>query len=184
MKNELAVPNDSCLLLQVSQRRKSSVHLSPLPTNDTENDSFRPLIGYSADQSSILPADHRDAALERLVGQPSAQSSSIGQLPGLAASSSGVHSDWDSTLNRMMGQFSQQSASHWLNQHQLGHSGQEHRGTWLDDVPEESLMVALVGELDESAAHISGSSGGKSRSVHSEHNKLLTPFIFKVNAQT
>lgn len=104
--------------------------------------------------------------MERLVGQPSAHSSSIGQLPGLAASSSGVHSDWDSTLSRMMGQFSQQlSTAHWLsggqNQRHPGHSAQEPRSTWLDDVPEESMMVALVGELDESTGRISGSSGEK-----------------------
>lgn len=169
VEDQLAAPHDSCFHQQVSQRRESSVHLSPLSGVDasraegTEHESFRPLIGYAADQSSFLPADHRDAAMERLVGQPSAHSSSIGQLPGLAASSSVVHSDWDSTLSRMMGQFSQQSAAHWLSggQHHLGHSAQEPRSTWLDDVPEESLMVALVGELDESAGHISGSSGEK-----------------------
>lgn len=162
---------DLCFHQQVSQHRESSVDLSPLSGVDTSraegtmHDSFRPLVGYAADQSSFLPADHRDAAMERLVGQPSAHSSSIGQLPGLAASSSGVHSDWDSTLSRMMGQFSLQSAAHWpsggQNQHHPGHSTQEPRSTWLDDVPEESLMVALVGELDESTGHISGSSGEK-----------------------
>ncbi|XP_075892081.1 centrosomal protein 295 isoform X3 [Nelusetta ayraudi] len=162
---------ESCL--QVSQRRESSGHLEALSGNDASraeghgHDSFRPLIGYAADQSSFLPADHRDAAMEQLVGQPSAHSSSIGQLPGLAGPSSGVHSDWDSTLSRMMGQLSQQSAAHWLsggqNQHHPGHPAQEPRSTWLEEVPEESLMVALVGELDESAGHISGSSGERTR---------------------
>lgn len=153
----------------MSQRRESSVHRGALSRDEPcgaeghERDSFRPLIGYAADQSSLLPADHRDAAMEQLLGQPSAHSSSIGLLPGLP----GRASDWDSTLSRMMGQLSQQSAAHWQDQEQeqrhhlghLGHSAQEPRSTWLDDVPEESLMVALVGELDESAGHVSGSSG-------------------------
>lgn len=153
---------------QASQRGQSSVHLEALPRDDAsqaeghEHDSFRPLIGYATDQSSFLPADHRDAAMEQLVGQPSAHSSSIGQLPGLAGPSSSVHSDWDSTLSRMMGQLSQQSAAHWLSGGQnQRHPAQEPRSTWLEDVLEESLMVALVGELDESAGHISGSSGEK-----------------------
>lgn len=159
--------------LQASRRRESSGHLEALSRDDAsraqghEHDSFRPLIGYAADQSSFLPADHRDAAMEQLLGQPSAHSSSIGQLPGLAGPSGAVHSDWDSTLSRMMGQLSQQSAAGWLsggqNQRHPGHPAQEPRSTWLEEVLEESLMVALVGELDESAGHVSGSSGERTR---------------------
>ncbi|XP_037631417.1 centrosomal protein of 295 kDa isoform X2 [Sebastes umbrosus] len=129
-------------------------------------DSFRPLIGQHTDQSSCLAAEQRDSTMERLVGQPSAHSSMIGQLPGPAVSVSFDQGGWDSTLSRMIGRLSHQSSSHWLSGGQDFYAGQlmgqvpsDQSATWLDGGPEESRMRPLVGELDESAGQHSGSSG-------------------------
>lgn len=130
-------------------------------------DSFRPLIGQLTDQSSCLAADHRDSALERLVGQPSAHSSVIGQLPGVPVPPVSLdQGGWDSTLSRMIGRLSHQSSSHWLSGGQDFYAGQligqmvsERSTSWFDGEPEESRMRPLVGELDESAGQHSGSSG-------------------------
>lgn len=152
------------------QERDSSVnpileHFSgedPSMVEGQEQDSFRPLIGQLADQSSCLAADHR----EQLVCQPWAHSSMIGQLPGLPVSLSLDQGGWDSTLNRMIGRLSHQSSSHWLSGGQDFYAGQlmgqmpsEQSTTWLDEGPDESRMRPLVGELDESAGQHSGSSG-------------------------
>lgn len=138
----------------------------PSPAEGPEQDSFRPLIGQLTDQSSCLAADHRDSAMERLVGQPSAHSSMIGQLPGPPVSVSLDQGGWDSTLSRMIGRLSHPSSSHWLSGGQDFYAGQlmgqmpsELSTTWLDEGPEESRMRPLVGELDESAGQHSGSSG-------------------------
>lgn len=132
-------------------------------------DSFRPLIGQLTDQSSCLAADHRDSAMERLVGQPSAHSSVIGQLPGVPVPPVSLdQGGWDSTLSRMIGRLSHQSSSHWLSGGQDFYAGQlmgqmvsERSTSWFDGEPEESRMRPLVGELDESAGQHSGSSGKK-----------------------
>ncbi|XP_073340063.1 uncharacterized protein cep295 isoform X3 [Pagrus major] len=134
-------------------------------------DSFRPLIGQLTDQSSCLAADHRDSAMEQLVGQPSAHSSVIGQLPGVPVPSVSLdQGGWDSTLSRMIGRLSHQSGSHWLSGGQDFYAGQlmgqmvsERSASWLDGEPEESRMRPLVGELDESAGQHSGSSGDRTR---------------------
>nr|XP_046245960.1 centrosomal protein of 295 kDa [Scatophagus argus] len=135
-----------------------------------EQDSFRPLIGQLTEQSSCLAADHRDSALERLVGQPSAHSSVIGQLPGLPLWASLDQGGWDSTLSRMIGRLTHQSSSHWLSGGQDFYAGQlmgqmvsEQSTTWLDEGREESRMRPLVGELDESAGQHTGSSGEGTR---------------------
>ncbi|XP_034722491.1 uncharacterized protein LOC117941633 [Etheostoma cragini] len=142
--------------------------LEHLPGEDTsmgvdqEQDSFRPLIGQLADQSSCLAGDQRVSAMERLVGHPSAHSSMIGQLTtGRPVSTSFDQGGWDSTLSRMIGRLSHHSSSHWLSGGQDFHGGQlmgqmplEQSTTWLD----ESRMRPLVGELDESAAQHSGGS--------------------------
>ncbi|TKS80614.1 Centrosomal protein of 295 kDa [Collichthys lucidus] len=124
----------------------------------TEQDSFRPLIGRLADQSSCLAVDDRDSTMEQLVCQPAAHSSMIGQLPvGLD------QGGWDSTLSRMIGRLSHQSSPHWLSGGHDFYAGQmmsEQSATWLD---EESRMRPLVGELDESTGHHSGSSGERTR---------------------
>ncbi|XP_031719464.1 uncharacterized protein cep295 isoform X2 [Anarrhichthys ocellatus] len=137
----------------------------PSLAEDQEQDSFRPLIGQLADQSSCLAADQRDSAMEQLVGQPSAHSSMIGQLPGPPVSVSFDHGGWDSTLSRMIGRLSHQSSSHWLSGGQdfyadqlTGRMALEQSTTWLDGGPEESRMRPLVVELDESAGQHSGSS--------------------------
>ncbi|XP_034556597.1 centrosomal protein of 295 kDa isoform X2 [Notolabrus celidotus] len=136
------------------------------PSLAEEQDSFRPLIGQLADQSSCLTADHRDSTMEQLVGQPSAQSSMIAQPPVLSVSLD--QGGWDSTLMRMIGRLSFQSSSHWLSGGQDFYAGQliggitpEQSTTWLDGGLEESRMRPLVGELDESAGQHSGSSGEK-----------------------
>ncbi|XP_045929282.1 centrosomal protein of 295 kDa isoform X2 [Micropterus dolomieu] len=137
----------------------------PSLAEDQEQDSFRPLIGQLMDQSSCLAADHRDSAMEQLVGHPSAQSSMIGQQPGPPVSVSLDQGGWDSTLSRMIGRLSHQSSSHWLSGGQDFYAGQligqmasEQSTTWLDGSREESRMRPLVGELDESAGQHSGSS--------------------------
>ncbi|XP_036977228.1 centrosomal protein of 295 kDa isoform X3 [Acanthopagrus latus] len=134
-------------------------------------DSFRPLIGQLTDQSSCLAADHRDSAMERLVGQPSAHSSVIGQLPGVPVPPVSLdQGGWDSTLSWMIGRLSHQSSSHWLSGGQDFYAGQlmeqmvsERSTSWLDGEPEESRMRPLVGQLDESAGQHSGSSGDRTR---------------------
>ncbi|KAM7398864.1 hypothetical protein PAMP_018173 [Pampus punctatissimus] len=133
-------------------------------------ESFRPLIGQPADQSSYLAADQRESAMEQLVGQPSAHSSMIGQLPGPPASVSMDQGRWDSTLSRMIGRLSHQSSSNWLSGGQDFYVGQliaqmevEQSTTWLDEGPEESWMRPLVGELDETAGQQSVSSGDRTR---------------------
>lgn len=133
--------------------------VNPILEHYSAEDSFRPLIGRLTDQSSCLAADHRDPSLEHLVGQPSAHSSMIGHVPGRLDLSG-----WDSTLSRMIGRLSHQSGSHWLSGGQDFYAGQltgqmvsETSNTWLDAAAED--MRPLVGELDESAAQHSGSSG-------------------------
>lgn len=96
-----------------------------------EQDSFRPLIGQLADESS---------AMERLLGRPSAHSSLIAQ----AASESLDQRGWDSTLSRMIGRLSHQPGSDWLVE-----------PSWLCE--EGSQMRVLVGEPDD--AQLSRSSG-------------------------
>ncbi|KAM9317908.1 uncharacterized protein cep295 isoform 2-T2 [Pholidichthys leucotaenia] len=127
---------------------------------DPDHNSFQPLIGQPADQSSCLSVDHRDSALEQLVGHPSAHSSMIGHPPGL----------WDSMLGRMIGQLFHQSSSHWLSSGQDFYAGQlmsqmapEPSSTWLDEIPDQSRMRPLVGELDESAGQHGRSSGERIR---------------------
>ncbi|KAM8905077.1 uncharacterized protein cep295 isoform 2-T2 [Spinachia spinachia] len=78
-----------------------------------EQDSFRPLIGQLADQSSCLASEQRDSAMQNLVGLPSAHSSMICQLPGLSGSLSFDQGRWDSTLSRMISRLSHQPSSHW-----------------------------------------------------------------------
>ncbi|KAG7234903.1 hypothetical protein INR49_003640 [Caranx melampygus] len=140
----------------------SGGHLSQ--AEDPEQDSFRPLIGHLADQSSCLAADQRGLAMEHLVGQPSAHSSMIGHIPGLPVAVSLDQGGWDSTLSRMIGQLSHQSSFNWLSGGQdfyadqlMGQLVQEPSTTWLDEGQEESLMRPLVGELDNDQH--SGSSG-------------------------
>ncbi|XP_069389921.1 centrosomal protein of 295 kDa isoform X2 [Paralichthys olivaceus] len=111
-------------------------------------DSFRPLVGELAEQSSCLAADQRDSAMEQLVGQPSAHSSMIGQLP-VSVGQGG----WDSTLSRMIGRLSYRSSSNcqsgWQDASQLmGQMVPEQSTTWLEEVQEESQMRPLAGEPD------------------------------------
>ncbi|XP_044209509.1 centrosomal protein of 295 kDa [Thunnus albacares] len=129
-------------------------------------DSFRPLIGRPADQSSCLAADPRESTMEQLISQPSAHSSMIGQFPGPPASASTDQGGWDSTLSRMIGRLSHPSSSHWLSGGQDFYAGEliaqmevEQSTTWLDEGAEESRMRPLVGELDETTGQQSGSSG-------------------------
>ncbi|CAB1453280.1 unnamed protein product [Pleuronectes platessa] len=117
-------------------------------TSSQAEDSFRPLIGQLAEQSSCLAADPRHSAMERLVGQPSAHSSMIGQLQA-----GGGQGAWDSTLSRMIGRLSHRSSvngrSGWQDASQLmGPMVEEQSTTWLDEVQEESQMRPLVGEPD------------------------------------
>lgn len=104
-------------------------------------DSFTPLVGQPADQSSCQTADRTDSAIEHLVGQPWAHSSLIGL----------DHSAWDSTLT-LIGRVAYPSMRRW----QTGRQGPsdlptEHLTTWFDGGPEESHMKPLVEELDESS---------------------------------
>ncbi|XP_061828477.1 uncharacterized protein cep295 isoform X4 [Nerophis lumbriciformis] len=126
-------------------------------------DSFRPLIGQLADQSSCLVADQRDAAMEQLVGQPSAHSSMIGPLPGSPLSSGIGQSGRGSTSSRSLRPASQQSSEHWRRGEQDLFAGQlasqtQQSASSLYERPEMS-MRPLVGELDVSSGHHSGSSG-------------------------
>uniref|UniRef100_UPI003AAB0394 uncharacterized protein cep295 n=1 Tax=Centroberyx gerrardi TaxID=166262 RepID=UPI003AAB0394 len=133
---------------------------------DQEQDSFRPLIGQLADESSCLDPDRRDSAVAQLIGQPSAHSSMIAQLPGQSVSLSSDQGGWDSTLSRMIGRLSHQSSGRWQSGGQdfyagrlIGRMDPEPSSAWLDEAQEESRMRPLLGELDESAGHRSGSSG-------------------------
>ncbi|KAK2913060.1 hypothetical protein Q8A73_007173 [Channa argus] len=125
-----------------------------LLAEDPDQDSFRPLIGQLADESSLLTADHREVAMERLVGHPSAHSSMIGP-----ASVSLDQGGWDSTLSRMIGRLSHMSGSQLLSRGQDFYASQlvlEQSSTWLVEGQGESRMRPLVGELDDDQ---SGSSG-------------------------
>ncbi len=147
------------LFLQISDSAVNPIpdHLSaeePSVTEDQELDSFRPLIGQLADQSSCLAVDHMDTAMQQLVGQPSAHSSVIGQLPGLPVSVSLDQGGWDSTLSRMIGQLSHQSSSHWLSGGQDFYAGQlmgqmasepSTTGSWMSLL--SSTVEAQVKEL-------------------------------------
>lgn len=77
----------------------------------------------------------------------------IGHSPGQLFPLTG-QGGWDSALSRMIGRFSHQSGSHWLSGVQdfyAGHLMMSQQSTsWLADVPNESQMRPLVGELDES----------------------------------
>ncbi|XP_074534904.1 uncharacterized protein cep295 isoform X2 [Halichoeres trimaculatus] len=147
---------------ETSQESKNQL-LEYSTLEDQDQDSFRPLIGQLADQSSCL-ADHRDSTMEQLVGLPSAHSSMIGQPAGPAVSVSFDQGGWDSTLTRMIGRLSHASSSHWLSGGRDFYAGQ-----LIGEMPsglsyaglEESQMRPLVGELDESAGQNSGSSGEK-----------------------
>ncbi|XP_056297464.1 uncharacterized protein cep295 isoform X2 [Pseudoliparis swirei] len=145
------------------------------PSLAEEQDSFRPLIGQLAEQSSCLAADQRDSAMEQLVCQPSAHSSMIGQLPGSQVSVSFDQGGWDSTLSRLIGRLSNQSSSHSLSGGQDFYTGQltgpgpsEESTTWLDGGLGESRMRLLVVELDESAAQHSGTSARVDLGVSTE----------------
>ncbi|XP_062275908.1 centrosomal protein of 295 kDa [Scomber scombrus] len=159
-----SLPSDT----SAAQRSSPDNTVDPVldPSLVEEQDSFRPLIGQLADQSSCLAADPRESTMEQLVGQPSAHSSMIGQLPGPLASVSTHQGGWDSTLSRMIGQLSMASSSHWLSGGQDFYAGQllsqmdvEQSTTWVDEGQEESNMRQLVGELDETAGQQSASSG-------------------------
>ncbi|XP_038817035.1 centrosomal protein of 295 kDa [Salvelinus namaycush] len=115
-----------------------------------------------SDKSSSLVLDQgRDSTISPMTGQPSDKSSSPGQgwdstlsrmIGQLSGQSTSLDQGWDSTLSRMIGGLSNQSTS--VSQ-RLDQSSQ-----WLDEVQDESrVMRPLVGELDESAAQWSGSSG-------------------------
>ncbi|XP_008307131.2 centrosomal protein of 295 kDa isoform X4 [Cynoglossus semilaevis] len=108
-----------------------------LEQSSQAEDSFRPLIGQLADQSSFLAVD---SAMEQLVGQPSAQSSMIGQLP----------SGWDSTLSRMFGRLSHQfSCGHdFYSSQRSGPVLAEQSTTWMDEGREEGQMRPLAAEPD------------------------------------
>uniref|UniRef100_A0A3P8TQB8 Uncharacterized protein n=1 Tax=Amphiprion percula TaxID=161767 RepID=A0A3P8TQB8_AMPPE len=123
------------------------------PSLADDNDSFRPLIGQQAELSSCLAAPQRDSALEQLVGQPSAQSSAIGHLPGLSPSLGG----WDSTLSRTIGRLSHRPSSDWPSGRQEFQLMGQTEPSWLEEAVEESRMKPLVGELDESAGTDTGS---------------------------
>lgn len=117
-----------------------------------------------SDKSSSLVLDQgRDSTISPMTGQPSDKSSSPGQgwdstlsrmIGQLSGQSTSLDQGWDSTLSRMIGRLSNQSTS--VSQ-RLDQSSQ-----WLDEVQDESrVMRPLVGELDESAAQWSGSSGNR-----------------------
>ncbi|KAF7651379.1 hypothetical protein LDENG_00111830 [Lucifuga dentata] len=161
---------------------------------DQGQDSFRPLIGQLADQSSVsFAADSRDLAMEQLVGQPSAHSSMIGRFPRQPVSVSTDQDGWESTLSHMIGQLSPQPSSPWLSGSQDFHTSQligqmeaEQSTTWLDEGQEESRMRPLVGELDNSAGQQSGSSGERTSAdigVSTEAAVPLCP-VFTPQAQS
>ncbi|XP_037122994.1 centrosomal protein of 295 kDa isoform X4 [Syngnathus acus] len=121
-----------------------------------DQDSFRPLIGQPGDQSSYLIAEQRHSIMERLLGQPSAHSSVIGQPPGPPLSAR-----LDLTLSRIMEQISRESSQRrWRGQHEpsVAQLPSHTERSWLDERPESS-MRPLVAELDLSSGQDSGSSG-------------------------
>lgn len=146
---------------------------------DPDQDSFRPLIGQLANESSCLVPDHRESAMVQLVGHPSAHSSMIVQLPGLASVSLD-QGGWDSTLSRMIRRLSHQSSSqHWLSDFYAGplmsRMALEQSSGWLDEGQGESQMRPLVGEPD--AQHIR-SSGEKIHCVFNlPLNSHLSPLL-------
>uniref|UniRef100_A0A673B5W7 ALMS motif domain-containing protein n=2 Tax=Sphaeramia orbicularis TaxID=375764 RepID=A0A673B5W7_9TELE len=160
-------PSDSAGTQRISQPWDTSLnpvldHFSDVDLSQGQ-DSFRPLIGHLADQSSCLSVDQRDSAVKQLVGQPSAHSSMIGQLPGPTLPLSSDHGGWDSTLSHMIGRLSHHSASQWLSSGGrdlfTGHMMElEQSSMWLVEGQEER-MRPLVGEPDESAVQMSGSAG-------------------------
>lgn len=102
--------------------------------------------------------------MEHLLGQPSAHSSLIGQLPGLPFSVSLDHSGWDSTPTCMISQFAHRPSSQWQTRRQVcsdlqpvGQLSSEHLTN--DGSQEESQMKPLLEEPDESAGHQIESSG-------------------------
>lgn len=91
--------------------------------------------------------------MEQLVGQPSAQSSMIGQLP----------SGWDSTLSRMFGRLSHQfSCGHdFYSSQRSGPVLAEQSTTWMDEGREEGQMRPLAAEPDtDHNGGVSGEEGG------------------------
>ncbi|XP_076001882.1 centrosomal protein 295 isoform X3 [Genypterus blacodes] len=163
------LPSDTAEAQQSGLRWGNPIqHFSDVSSlvDEQGQDSFRPLIGQLADQSSVfLDADPRDSAMERLVGQPSAHSSLIGQLPCQLVSVSTDHGGWESTLSHMMNRLSHQPGTQWLSGGQglyasqvMDQMGEEQSTTWMDEGREENQMRPLVGELDESADHQSRSS--------------------------
>ncbi|XP_056466557.1 uncharacterized protein cep295 isoform X5 [Gadus chalcogrammus] len=133
--------------------------------------SFRPLIGQQ-DQSSCLAADGRHSAVGRLIGQPSAQSSMIGQLPGPSMRAGANEGAWDSTLSRMIDRLSHQPCSLWssggrdfYSSQLMGRLGLEQSSVSFDEAQEDSRMRPLIGQLDESGVRRPGSTGGLGGSV-------------------
>ena len=129
--------------------------------------SFRPLIGQQ-DQSSCLAADGRHSAVGRLIGQPSAQSSMIGQLPGPSMRAGANEGAWDSTLSRMIDRLSHQPCSLWssggrdfYSSQLMGRLGVEQSSVSFDEAQEDSRMRPLIGQLDESGVRRPGSTGTK-----------------------
>ncbi|XP_037320597.2 uncharacterized protein cep295 isoform X2 [Pungitius pungitius] len=130
----------------------------PTITEYQEQDSFRPLIGQLADQSSCLAAEPRDSAMQLLVGLPFAHSSVICQPPGPSGSVSFDQGRWDSTLSHMISRLSHQPSSHWPSGGQdfyadylTSRVASEQATTGLDGDLEDSQMRPLVVEQDESA---------------------------------
>ncbi|XP_062328757.1 centrosomal protein of 295 kDa isoform X2 [Osmerus eperlanus] len=152
-----------------------SDHSSSLPSRPSQT------TGQLSDWSSCADTDKGgDSDINRMIGHPSAQSSSlgdnleadstasqiIGQFSGQTTSVGGGQG-WDSTLSRMIGRLSTQSSSQWLSggrdfyaSQLISHTGLEQSSLWLDEGQDESRMRPLVAELDESAAQGNGSSGG------------------------
>ncbi|CAB1349136.1 unnamed protein product [Coregonus sp. 'balchen'] len=125
-------------------------HTLPLDTesgaqrhNQGQDSTISPMIGQSSDKSSS-PGQGWDSTLSRMIGQLSGQSTSLDQ-------------GWNSTLSRMIGGLSNQSTS--VSQ-LIGQMRLDQSSHWLDEGQDESRMMGpLVGELDESSAQWSGSSG-------------------------
>ncbi|XP_028320737.1 centrosomal protein of 295 kDa [Gouania willdenowi] len=145
-------------------------HLPGVSQSQAE-DSFRPLIGQPADQSSCLAPEH--ASLQLLVGQPTAHSSMI-SVPHTSE-----QAGWDSALSRMMGPLSHQSGSVWMSDGRgfseaPATAGQEMSDLSLQDSVGESRMRPLVAELDESE-ELSGSSGGGGASTPVVHSQPTSP---------
>ncbi|MEQ2188102.1 hypothetical protein GOODEAATRI_011530, partial [Goodea atripinnis] len=138
---------------------------------DLEQDSFQPLHFQLTDQSSCLAPEESQSVLEQLVGQPSANSSTIGPRPGPPASLS----RWDSTLTRMIGSLSQRCGSRQLSPRQDFDAGRiTSEPSWLEEFPEDIRMTPLVGELDDSAEQHSGSSAPGVSTESSEPSRLAS----------